>query len=189
MSAKSLDSQVINSIVPEVMEGFLSKLGAPTSPPENKELEIDEYEGRMKVVGLQKFETASFISVVNFYLNQVEMSRHKPKGVFVVYIDSENASKIYKILGIRVDEDEDDISMMKACDELTQSFAEAFKNKLLEQGYIDLLMSEPVHFRNTALRGVEFSPDQKIKFEFSFFYWKRKSIVIEISLADLPRKR
>lgn len=192
MSAKSLDPQVVTSVMTGVMDEMLSKMSgiAPSSPAENKEIEIDEYEGRMKAVGFEKFEAASYISAVNFYLNKNDLERHKgAKGALILYIDHENASKLYKALTIRVDEDEDDVSMMNAASELCQSLAENFKNKLAEAGYAELAVSEPSNYKNTALRGIEFSPDQKIKFEFSYFYWKRKSLVVEISLTDLPRKR
>jgi hypothetical protein len=191
MPAKSLDSQVLTPAVKEVLNQTLSRMSGipPTAEPENKEVEIDEYEGRMKVGGMEKFEAPSYVSAVSYYLTKSDLERHKAKGAFVLYLDAENASKIYKALGFKVHEDEDDVSMMNACGEFCHQLADSFKNKLTEAGYSDLVMGDPVNYKNSALRGVEFSPEQTIKYEFSFFYWKRKSIVVEVTLADIPRKK
>jgi hypothetical protein len=190
MAVKSLDSQVLTNSVMETMQETLSKIGGivPSSDPETKEVEIEEYEGRMKVTGFGKFESVSFISAINLYLNQADMDRHKPKGAVILYLDSENASKFFKGLDVTVDEDEDDSSMMNGCGEFCKIIAEGFKNKLKEKGYPELLLSEPSNFKNSALRGVEFSADQKTKYEFSFFYWKHKALIVDVTLSDLPRK-
>ena len=192
MGAKSLDPQVLTTTMLGVIEPVLSKMTGivATAEPETKELEIVDYEGRLRVSGVEKFNTASYISVINFYLNEKDKQSHKAaKGAMVLYVESENAGKVFKALGFSVPEDEDDTSMMDACGQFCDLLAQGFKTELNRLGYFDLVLSNPDNYRNSVLEGVEFSPDQKIKFEFSFSYWKHKAIIVEVTLADIPQKR
>src|SRR5436190_1488604 len=111
MPVKSLDPQVLTAVMTRSIEQLLSKMSgiASTKPPETKELEIDEYDGRMRVSGVEKFDASSYISVVNYYLSDKDLKSHKAKGAMILYIESENSSKLFKALGIKVTEDEDDV--------------------------------------------------------------------------------
>jgi hypothetical protein len=191
MVGKSLDAQVVSTIVMGAVDHHLSNLPGiiPTDSPQTKEVEIVEYEGRMRVGGMEKFEAPSFISSVSFYLTGKDLEHHKSKGALILYLEFENASKLYKALGFKVPEDEDDISMMEACGKFCHLLGENIKNKLSEAGYVELFMSTPDNCKNSSMEGVEYSPDQKMKHEFSYYYWKRKAIVVELTLADIPSKK
>ena len=188
--AKQLDVQVVNSAVLKSFEEILSKVTTmvATTSPETKTQEIVEYDNRMRISGMEKFSAPSYISAVNYYLNQGELEKHHAKGVLIVYVDTENASKLYKGLGFQFPDDEDDNSMLEANAKFCQMIAEKFNSELASAGYGSLVMSAPSNYKNNAIEGVEFSPDQKQKQEYSFFYWKRKTIVVEVSMADIPRK-
>ncbi len=190
MSAKSLDSQIIASAVLGSVEGALSNLPGiiPTDSPKTKELEIEEYEGCMKATGVEKFESSSYLSVINYYLSNSDLEHHKPKGTLILYLGSENAGKFYKALGFKVPEDEDDASMLEACGKFCNSLGESFKNKLKESGYGGLVMSIPENYKNSVMGGAEFSAEQATIQEFSFFYWRNKAIVVEVVFADIPRR-
>ena len=192
MAGKSLDPQVVTSAVLELMREILSKITGmvQTQEPETKESEIVDYEGRMRVLGVEKFNATSYVAVINFYLNERDMQKRSgTKGALVLYLDSENAGKLFKGLSIPFDEDEDDGSMLNACSQFAKLIGEAFKQRLTASGYSNLFMSEPDSFKNSLLEGVEFSPDQTTKQEFSFFYLKRKTIVVEVTFADIPKGR
>ena len=190
MADKNMDPQIVGAIK-GVIESVLGKMSGivATEPSQTKECNIIEYEGRMRVGGMEKFNAPSFISVVNFYLSQGDMDRHRAKGALVVYVDSENAGKLYNSLGFSIPDDEEDVSMIAACGELSNLIAGTFKNELVTLGYQDLTISQPHNYKNSVIEGVEFSSDQKIKHEFSFFYWRRKAVVVELTLAAIPQKR
>ncbi len=191
MADKNMDPQVIMTSVMGVIESVLGKMSGvvATDQPQSKECDIIEYDGRMRVGGMEKFNAPSFVSVINFYISPNDMERHKAKGALVVFVDSENAGKLFHALGFSIPDDEDDVSMMDACGELCNLIAGNFKNELSGLGYADLTISAPHSYKNSVIDGVEYSPDQKNKYEFSFFYWRRKAIVVEVTLANIPQKK
>ena len=190
--ANSMDEQVITTAMMGVIESTLSKMNAiiATEPSQTKTLDIVEYDGRMRVSGIDKFNAPSYVSIVNYYFTQADLEKHRgAKGAMVLYVESENAGKFYKALGFSVAEDEDDASMMEANGAFGNLLGEGFKKELVNLGYADLVMSAPQNYRNSVMEGAEFSTDQKTKLEFSFFYWKHKSIVVELTLANIPLKK
>jgi hypothetical protein len=66
--------------------------------------------------------------------------------------------------------------------------ADALKDRLAADGYVPLEFSAPGSYKNTISEGVEFSKDQKEKQEISFYFLKRKSLVIDWTLAPIPKK-
>lgn len=189
--AKSIDSQVLMTTVMGVVEQTLAKMSGimPTEAPQTKEADIIEFYGRMRVMNMNDFNAPVYVSVVNYYLTQEDMNKGKAKGVLVLYVDAENASKLYKFLGFTVPDDEDDESMLDGCGELCNLIGGALKNELANVGYVNLVMSAPEYYKNSVTDGVKFSLDQKKKYQFSFFYWKRKTLVLEVSMADIPLKK
>lgn len=191
-SEKGMDPQVLMTTMMGVTEEVLGTMSGVTAsqPMQTKEMDIIEYNGRMRCVGMEKFNAPSYISVVNYYLNPQDLENHKKaKGAMVLYVDYENAGKLFKNLGFSISEDEDDVSMMDACGEFCNMLGGGFKNEIGKLGYLDMTMSPPHNYKNSILEGVEFSPDQSTKYELSFFYWKRKAIVVEITLGAIPLKK
>ena len=188
--AEQKDLEALATSLMSAAEEILSKMNnmIATEAPQSKIIDIVEYNGRMRANGMDKFNAPSFVSVINYYLNQGDMDKHKAKGALVLYVASENASKLYKALGSPVSEDEDDSSMMGANAKFCNLLAQNFKNELTKINYADLVMSTPHNYKNLVMHGVEYSKDQKTKIELSFFYWKQKTIVIELTLASIPRK-
>ncbi len=188
--AKGLDPQVLTGAFMAAMGQMLEKLSnIPASQePKIEESEIIEYEGRMRVSGMEKFNSPAFLSVVNFYLNQGEMQRHKPKGALILYLEAENISKFLKAFGVHFADDEDDKSLMDACGKVCEAVAAEFKNELTRKGYVELVLSNPSNYKNNILEGIAYSQDQKTKQTVNFFYFKTKAIVADLTMADLPRK-
>ena len=191
MAEKGMPSNVITTALLSVVEEMFSKMTTiiPTASPESKLTDIVEYGGRMRVGGMEKFDAPSIVSVVNFYSSQSDLEKHKAKGALVLYTELENASKLYKALGFPVSEDEDDSSMRISNGKICALLTEGFKNELSRQGYMELVTSTVGNYKNTVMEGIEYSKDQQTKFEFNFFYWKHKAIVIELTLALIPLKR
>lgn len=156
--------------------------------PKAEAKDISEYSGRMQALGLEKMGQPCWVSVVNLYLNQGDLERHKAKGALVLYLETEDAGKIFQSAGLEFPSDEDDASMIAASGQLAQKVAEAFKNELAGHGYVSLVLSTPATYKNNAVGGVEYSSDQKTKHELSFFYLKSKVICIDLTLAPIPKK-
>jgi len=188
--AKSLDPQIVNPIITGFIEELLTiKGGLPaTKPFEAVAKSIDEYEDRMRVKATDKFDVAVFIAATNFYLNQGEMLSHRARGALVLYMNSEVADKLFKAAGLQVPYDEDDESMLGLCGSLCQLIADTFKDRLAAAGFTNLVVSVPGVYKNTISEGVEFSKEQDEKQEISFYFLKHKAMVIEWTLAPIPKK-
>ncbi len=188
--AKIFEPTLLTSSLTEIVEKLISEKNAvlPTQPTESVLKDIMEYEGRMRVSGMDKFNSPSLIAVTNLYLNEADKQKNKAKGAVVLFMNTEIADKIFKAVGFTVPYDEDDDSMMKLCGQFAQAVVNAFKDRLSSAGYAALIASEPLVYKNNVSEGVAFSPDQVEKQEISFYYFKTKTILIEVSLAPIPKK-
>lgn len=187
-----MDAKFVVKTMKNVMEDIMGAMVgmSPSEPMQDKEIDIVEYNGRMRCMGIEKFNAPAYISVINFYLNDIDAKQHKRvKGALVLYIEFENAGKLYKNLGISIPEDEDDASMMKACGEFAKIVTEAIKKEFAKDGYADLFTSDPFNYKNSIMEGVEYSSELKTKQEVCLFYWKRKAIVLELTLSMIPLKK
>lgn len=185
-----LDTQVLLAALKSATDQVLNGLPGivPTSDAESKEVDIVEYYGRMRALSMNDFNASIYISVINYYLSDADKERNKPKGALLTYVDSENAGKLYKGMELGVVDDEDDASMMAGCAKLCIKMSEGVKSALTNQGFAPLVASEPQTFKNSITHGVNFSLDQKKKAQMGFFFWKRKALVVELTLASIPQK-
>jgi hypothetical protein len=188
--AKSFDPQIINPIITGFIEELITTKGnlASSKPFEVAAKPIVEYEDLMRVNATDKFDVAVYIAATNFYLNQADMQGHRARGAMVCYMDIEVADKIFKAVGLQVPYDEDDESMMGLCGSLCQLIADAFKDRLAAAGFPSLVVSTPAVYKNTISEGVEFSKDQDEKQEISFYFLKHKALVIDWTMAPIPKK-
>ena len=189
--AKSFDSQIVNPILTNFVEDLISTRGGlPSSKPfEVATKSIDEYEDRMRIKATDKFDVAVYLAAINFYLNKADMqAHHGARGAVIIYMDIEVADKLFKAAGLQVPYDEDDESMTALCGSLCQLIADNLKNRLAATGYPMLEFSTPAVYKNTITAGVEFSKDQDEKQELSFYFLKHKALVIDWTMAPIPKK-
>jgi len=187
---KGLEPQIVNPIITGFIEELVTTKGnlVPTKPFETAPKPIDEYEGRMRVKATDKFDVSVYIAATNFYSNQGDMQAHRPRGAMILYMDTEITDKIFKAAGLEVPYDEDDESMLALCGSLCQLIADNLKDRLAAAGYASLVVSAPAVFKNTIPHGVEFSKDQNEKQEISFYFLKHKAMVIDWTMAPIPKK-
>jgi hypothetical protein len=188
--AQSIDPQIVNPIITGIIEDLITTKGnlLPTKPFDVAVKPIDEYENRMRVNANDKFDVAVYISATSFYLNKSDLQAHRARGAMVLYMDTEVADKIFKATGYDVPFDEDDESMMAICGSLCEAISHALKDRLTAAGFVDLELSVPTVYKNKIQEGVAFSKEQDEKQELSFYFFKHKALVIEWTLAPIPKK-
>ncbi len=187
---KSFDPQIVNPILIGFIEELITTKGllVPTKPSEAAAKPIDEYEGRMRINAAEKFDVPVYIAETNFYLSQGEMNSHHSRGAMIFYMDAEVADKVFKAAGLQVPYDEDDGSMEELCGQLCQLVVDNLKDQLAAAGYITFVVSKPAVYKNTIPQGVEYSKDQDEKQELCFYFLKHKAVVIDWTLAPIPKK-
>jgi hypothetical protein len=188
--SKSFDPQIVNAILSGIVDDIVTAKGnLPSSKPfETATKPIEEYEDRMRIKATDKFDVAVYIAAINLYLSKPDMLAHRARGAVILYMDIEVADKIFKAAGLQVPYDEDDESMMGLCGNLCQTIVTALRDRLSADGYMSLELSDPSVYKNTISEGVEFNKDQDEKQELSFFFLKHKALVIEWTLAPIPKK-
>ena len=187
---KSIDPQIVNPIISGFIDDLISTNGnlPSTKPFEAATKPIDEYEGRMRIKATDKFDVAVYIAASSLYLNKANMQAHRACGAVIIYMDIEVADKIFKAAGLQVPYDEDDESMMALCGNLCQLLTDVLKSRLDQAGYGSLEVSAPEIHKNSIQHGIEFSKEQNEKQELSFYFLKHKALVIEWTLAPIPKK-
>lgn len=148
---------------------------------------IIEYNGRMRVDGMEKFNEPTFISTVNYYASKKDMEAHKAVGALVVYVEQEYIVTMLKQLKYPMANDEDEEEMKDCCGTLCNIIAGRFKSDLVASGHVELEMSAFSNYRNTSIKGVEFDYAEWDKFEISFFIDGKKRLVVEMTMGTVPK--
>ena len=160
-----------------------------SKPPAPKLKSIIEYNGRMRADGMEKFNNPTFVATVNFYLNAKEMEKHNALGAVVVYIEQGYVVDLLRLLKYPPVDDENMDALRDCCGTLCNIIAGRFKSAISSIGFIELEMSAFASYRNTAPRGVEFCFKEYNKYEIEFYITDIKRLVIEMTMAPIPKRR
>ena len=187
MPAQKFDAKIISAACVRAVEYALKQLSSLsfTSEPAFVQREIIEYDSRMRVFGMEIFNGPCYISTVNYYFSETDAKGHNACGAFVLYLEESAAARLFKSLGFKNYNEDDDVKMMATAGELCQTLAEAFKKELSGLGYQDLIIGQPLNYHNFVPDGVEFSYDQYVKCETSFTLWRQKVLVVDVTLKPL----
>lgn len=150
---------------------------------------VIEYMHRMRVFGMEKFETPTFISSVNYYLTEKDLYEHKTLGTVIIYVEQDYVGRLLRILQYPVIDEDDEDALKDACGTLCNVIAGQFKAEIVNLGYVDLHMSHFSSFRNSAFEGIEFNSFQKEKYEISFFIGQIKRLVVEVTMGQIPKPK
>ncbi len=154
--------------------------------PEFHAKEIIEYDSRMRIFGLEKFNGPCYMSFLNFYFNQKDFEAKKCCGVMVLYIEEEAAEKLVRALGQSGLDAEDPEIILDTCGEFCNVIAGQFKNELRSFGYMDLVISAPLKYHNIIPEGVDFPYSEHKQYELMFYLWKQKVVVVDMVMAPVP---
>lgn len=158
-----------------------------SAEPDITEEKIVEFGRRMRVDGLSKFSEKTVFSNIVFYLSKTEMDNKQAIGSLVFYIPISYIAKLLWIFDYpRIDED-DETAVLDGCGTIANLLSGWFVKGLCGFGYIHLEMSHFESFINTAVNGVEFSSDQKVKHRIDFCIKGQKKLVAELTMGYIPR--
>jgi len=187
MSAKETNKEkIVKTLISSIQETF-KKMStvAFTKEPDFIERDIIEYSSRMRVCGLEKFNGPCLIGVINYYLNPKEQEVKNPCGALILYVEEENAAKMFKSLGYTVKDDDDEELILDYVGEFGNVIAEKFKNDLMAIGYSDIVFSPCEQFMNDIPEGVAFDYKEAKYHEASFHLWKNKILVTDVTFGDM----
>jgi hypothetical protein len=155
--------------------------------PETVEKNIVEFGRRMRVDALEKFGDRTVFSAVKFYVDGAHMSRDEAAGALVVYIPVMHLAHFLKMLEYPEIDEEVDEALMDGCGTVANLIAGAFVKDIAKIGFGFLQMSHFETYINTAVNGIEFSPEEKIKHEITFMINGQKRLVAELTMGRIPK--
>lgn len=189
--SKSIDPEIlVKTFLSGAQHAFSSTGGkvVPSDDPTHKSQNIIEYQGRMSASGMEKFNAPTYVAGVSFFLSEQDREKRRAKGAMVLYLEASNADKFFKGFGHPVADEDEEEEASAACGKICTILAEKMRDELAENGFPTLVLSKSVANKNSLPEGLDFSTDQKQKQEISFYFWKKKAMVVDLTLAELPRR-
>ena len=188
--AKKFDNQVLNTMIMGVVEDTFKQMChvAFSAEPVVVERDIIEYDGRMRLSPMEKFNGPAYVAVVNYYLSQKHLDAHDAVGTFVLYVKEDMVEKLFKAFGRPASEAEDEANCLDIIGELCNIIGGNFKNELLTLDFIDLTLSSPYKYKNVVPDGAQFDYNLFKKQEISFSFWKERCVVVEACIGTVPTK-
>lgn len=188
--AKPFDTELLNTTIIEVVKDSFKKLLhiEPVGDPTVIERDLIEFDSRMRVFPMEKFNGPVIVAFVNFFLSQKDLDDNAAVGAFVFFIKEELAEKLLKAFGRPLKDGESEEALMDNTGEFCVLLAGDLKNALAAAGYAPLLISEAFKYKNSVPDGIPFDYDLYHKQEISFNFWNQKSVVIEACMGSVSQK-
>ncbi len=187
---KEFDKQVLYTTIMGVVESTFDKMchvkfGAE---PIVVEKDILEYNSRMRVFPMEKFNGPAYVASINYYLSQKDLENENAIGTFVLFVKEDVAEKLLRAFGYGSRDAENESLLFDNCGEFCNVLAGNVKNELVGLNYADLTMSAPSKYKNAVPEGVQFDYSLFKKQEVTFTFWGQKCIVVEACMGWVPQK-
>ena len=153
-----------------------------TDDPQITEREIVEYKSRLRTFGLAKFNGPCYISAINLYDSQASLQAKKPSGAIVFFIDEELAELMLHKQSRSADSENEEL-VGSATAEFANTVAAKLKDNILGSGFNDLVLADPMNYKNDAPEGIAFKYSEYKMMEISLVIKKKKSVVINFTLG------
>ncbi len=151
-------------------------------------VKIIEFEGKMKVIAMDKFNGPTYVSTTSYYASEINKDKHKAVGALILYLEASHSEKILKAFGHKEAVEEDEEKTLEGCAKFSTMIAESFKSELSSRGYSNLVMSESESYRNEVPIGVDFSYDQSELCEVRFMLNRKEFLVFDITMAAVGKR-
>lgn len=161
---------------------------APSAEPVAGEKDIIEYDGRMRLFPMEKFNAPAYVAIVNYYLSPKHLEAKDAVGTFILYFKEDLVERLFKAFGRSASESENEQACLDVVGDLCQVIAENLKKQILALDLADLTLSAPYKYKNAVLEGAQFDYNLFKKQEVAFSFWKEKCVVVEACMGHVPTK-
>ena len=159
-----------------------------SSEPRLEKKFITEFERKMRVDAMEKFNTITVFSTVEFASNEENLQRQEFMLTLVVYLEQNFLPDFLRLLQYPYIDFEDEVEVKDGCGTLANLIAGQYKREMAKLGYRDLMMSPFESHINTAPNGVGIPRGLTEKFELSFDVDGTKRLVVELVTLDMLPK-
>ena len=146
-----------------------------------------EYDKKLKVAAMDKFNNPGYACGRSYYLAQKDIPLHKAVGAVAIYILEREIGAFLKAFGYSEFDDENEEQVAEKCLDFGKKITDAYKTALAAK-YVDLIMSDAVCARNGVPKGLDFSFDQFEKYEIHFLIANKLTLVAEVTMTVLPKR-
>jgi len=188
-SQDELNTQAL--MLAKVVRRILEKEGdiILSKDPELKLKPIVDFNKKMRVGTLEKFNIRTFISTVNFYESKEKMDAHVAHGIIIIYLAEDYIEELFKKLHYKSNLDADDEeASQEICGKFANVILENFKTSMSQSGYQDLTMSLFSTYVNRVDEGVEAYLANPVFYEISFYIRDKKRLVIDFNLGPVTKE-
>ncbi len=179
-------AEALAQVVAEVFDG---KAGIKFNPkPTAERRDLIEWQGKMRIAGMEIFNTSTYISYVNYFLSEADKQKKNALGAVVLYIlETQLFTFITKMNYPKVD-DENPEELKEGCGRICADITNNFQKKLASMGYPSLVMGNVDNARNTVPVGVAFNIKEYDKFLVTFCLDNKKMMAVEMTFGAMPKR-
>ncbi len=178
-------AQILSDVTEKVVRD-LSGEGLKDSP-QIKTRPLIEYEGKLRLLGMDLFNESTYITAASFYLSEKDRDNHSACGAVAFYLKKGAAADLYKYIGTRGFDDESDEEMMTAAEGFYAKVVDAFQSELARKGYAPLVRSPFESYLNNAPFGIDFCPKEFDVCEITRSFKGKTALVMDLTLTPLPK--
>jgi len=156
--------------------------------PEIEKKPIVEFNGRMRVDAMEKFNTTTVFSVIQLASSEDGLRKQEYLITLVFYLDKDSLPDFLRLLQYPYIDADEDLEVKDGCGTLGNVIAGQYKKEMASLGYRDASMSHFESYINTAVNGIAIPRGTTEKYQVTFEVDGTKRLVVElISFAMLPR--
>ncbi len=164
-----------------------SKTTFSDEPKMEKKL-ITQFAHKMRVDAMEKFNTTTVFSVLQFAANDEDLERQEFMVTLIIYVEQKFLPEFLRLMQYPYIDSDDDDECKDGCGTLANVIAGQYKRELATLGYKDLMMSPFDSYINSAPNGVGIPQELTEKYEISFDVEGTKRLVIEMVALDMIPK-
>jgi two-component system chemotaxis response regulator CheY len=159
-----------------------------SSEPRLEKKFITEFERKMRVDAMEKFNSTTVFSTIEFASNEEDLERQEYMLTLVVYLEQKFLPDFLRLLQYPYIDSDDEAEVKDGCGTLANLIAGQYKREMAVLGYKDLMMSPFESYINTAPNGVGIPRGLTEKYELSFDVEGTKRLVVELVTLDMLPK-
>ena len=150
---------------------------------------IIQFIRRMRVDAMEKFNSTTAFSVVQFAPNEEGLEKQAYMVTpLVVYLEQKFLPEFLRLLQYPYIDSDDEMEVKDGCGTIANIVGGQYKREMAVLGYKDMMMSAFESYINTAADGVGIPDGPTEKYEISFEVEGTKRLVVEmITLSMLPK--
>ena len=151
-----------------------------SSEPSLEKKPIVLYFNEMRVDAMEKFNSTTVFSVIDFAATEEGLENHKYLITIIVYLEKDFLPEFLRLLQYPYIDSDDEIEVKDGCGTLVNLIAGQYKREMANLGYKDVMMSPFESYINTAMDGVLIPKGVTEKYAINFEIDGVKRLAVEM---------